>query len=160
MLFKNHVIDNEEAPIYEKRHNINKILFSEVSTSSSLSSPIGRCFRKVIAFSDFKFEDKINLTSRSSFMRRLCRVVVYKALKSTVYIDLAIFLKLNPDPKFFDSEFFTAWIKEALVKKWVLTKMRKDLKRPTTSKKRPETIYNDLKQTTANKKQPETTYNE
>ena len=160
MLFKNHVIDNEEAPIYDKRHNINKILFSEVSTSSSLSSPIGRCFRKVIAFSDFKFEDKINLTSRSSFMRRLCRVVVYKALKSTVYIDLAIFLKLNPDPKFFDSEFFTAWIKEALVKKWVLTKMRKDLKRPTTNKKRPETTYNDLKRTTANKKQPETTYNE
>ena len=38
--------------------------------------------------------------------------------------------------------------------------MRNDLKRPTTSKKRPETIYNDLKQTTANKKQPETTYNE
>ena len=63
-----------------RKDNIKKILFSEVSSSSSLSSPIDRCSRKVIAFSDFKFEDKINLV----FMRRLCGVLLYKMLKSTV----------------------------------------------------------------------------
>ena len=34
------------------------------------------------------------------------------------------------------------------------------LKRPTTSKKQPETTYNDLKRSTANKKQAETIHNE
>ena len=40
----------------------------------------------------------------------------------------------------------------------VLTKMRNDLKRPTTSQKRPKTTYNDLQQARKDMKRPETTY--
>ena len=36
----------------------------------------------------------------------------------------------------------------------VLTKMRNDLKQPTTKKKLPETTYNNLKSPIMNKKQP------
>ena len=39
-------------------------------------------------------------------------------------------------------------------KKMVLTKMRNNLKRPTTKKKWPETTYNNLKSPIMNKKQP------
>ena len=52
------LINSEEAFSYEERHNIDKNLFSEVSSSNSLRSPVDRCFRKTIAFSDFKFDDK------------------------------------------------------------------------------------------------------
>ena len=51
--------------------------------------------------------------------------------------------------------------------KLVLTKTRNDLKRPTTSKKRPETTWNnlqwarnDLERPTTSKKRPETTWND
>ena len=66
---KNHVASNEKGFIYDKRHSINKILFVKVSPSSSLRSPIDRCFRKAIAFFDFKFEETI---SGSTSTRSLC----------------------------------------------------------------------------------------
>ena len=44
--------------------------------------------------------------------------------------------------------------------KLVLTKTRNDLKRPTTSKKRPETTWNNLQWARNDLKWPETTYNE
>ena len=44
--------------------------------------------------------------------------------------------------------------------KLVLTKTRNDLKRPTTSKKRPETTWNDLQWARNDLKWPETTCNE
>ena len=52
------LIDREEAFSYEERHSIDKNLFSKVSSSNSLRSPVDRCFRKTIAFSDYKFDDK------------------------------------------------------------------------------------------------------
>ena len=60
ILFKNHVTNSEKAFIYEERHSIDKSLSSEVSSSSSLRSPIDRCFIKANAFSDFRFEYKID----------------------------------------------------------------------------------------------------
>ena len=39
---------------------IGKSLFSEVSSSSSYRSPIDICFREANAFSDFRFEGKID----------------------------------------------------------------------------------------------------
>ena len=36
------------------------ILFSKVSSSSTLRSPIDKCFREANTFSDFRFEDKID----------------------------------------------------------------------------------------------------
>ena len=59
ILFENHVTNSEETFIYGERHSIDKSLFSELSTSSSLRRPIGRCFRKVNAFSDLRFEKEI-----------------------------------------------------------------------------------------------------
>ena len=54
------VTNSEEAFIYEKRHNIDKSLFSEVSPSSSLRIVIDRCFSKSNPFSEFRFEDQID----------------------------------------------------------------------------------------------------
>ena len=60
ILLKNHVTNIEEAFIYQERHSIGKSLFDELSSSSSLRSPIDRCFRKANAFSDFRFEYNID----------------------------------------------------------------------------------------------------
>ena len=54
------VTDSEEAFIYENRLSIEKSLFSEVSSSNSLRSPVDRCFKKANVFFKFQFEDKIN----------------------------------------------------------------------------------------------------
>ena len=85
ILFKNHVTNSEDAFIYEKRYSIDKSFFSKVSSSSSLRSPIDRCFRKGIL--DLDWKAKLT-TSKSTFIRSLCRMVVYKMLKSKVEIDL------------------------------------------------------------------------
>ena len=45
---------------YKKRYSIDKSLFSKVSSTSTLKSPIDRCFREANAFSHFRFEDKID----------------------------------------------------------------------------------------------------
>ena len=42
IVFKSQVKNNKEAFIYEERHSIEKILFSEVSSFSSLRSPADR----------------------------------------------------------------------------------------------------------------------
>ena len=73
-----------------KRHSIDKSLFSEVSSSSSLRSLIDRCYREGNAFCDFGFEDKLD----KEFRRSLCGMVLYKVLNSNVEIDLAFFLTL------------------------------------------------------------------
>ena len=44
----------------KKRYSIYKSLFSKVSSFSTLRSPIDRCFREANAFSDFRFEGKID----------------------------------------------------------------------------------------------------
>ena len=59
-MLKNQVTNSEEAFTYEKINNIDKSLFSEVASSSSLRSPIERCFRNAYAFFEFRLEDKIN----------------------------------------------------------------------------------------------------
>ena len=41
---------SEEAFICEERHSIDKSLFSEVSSSSSLGSPVDTCFSKCISW--------------------------------------------------------------------------------------------------------------
>ena len=52
------------ALLIAKKHLlIGKSLFSKVPSSNSLRSPTARCFRKANAFSDFRFEDKINPSS-------------------------------------------------------------------------------------------------
>ena len=79
--------------IYEKRYSIDEILFSKVSSSSTLRSPIHKCFREANAFSDFRFETKL-IISESTFRRSLGRMAVCKVLKSKVEIDLAFFLTL------------------------------------------------------------------
>ena len=60
ILFKNHLTNGEEAVIDEERHSIGKSLFSEVSFCRSPRSSINKCFRKANAFSDSRFEDKID----------------------------------------------------------------------------------------------------
>ena len=89
---KNHATNREEAFIYEERHGIGKSLFKEVSSSSSLM--YYRCFRKANAFSDFRFEDRIQITPESTCRRSLCVTVVHKVLNSKAEIDLAFFLTL------------------------------------------------------------------
>ena len=85
--FKNHVTNNEEAFIYDERNNIGKSLFSEVSSLHSLRCPIDKCFRKVNAFFDLRFEDK---TSDDTFRRRFYEIVVCTVIKSKVEIDFKI----------------------------------------------------------------------
>ena len=55
ILFKNHATSRVKKHLF-----IDKSLFSEVSSSSSLRSPIDICFREANAFSDFRFADKID----------------------------------------------------------------------------------------------------
>ena len=86
-LFKNHVTNNEEAFVYDERNNIGKSLFSEVSSLHSLRCPIDKCFRKVNAFFDFRFEDK---TSEDTFRRGFYGIVVCTVIKSKVEIDFKI----------------------------------------------------------------------
>ena len=86
-LFKNHVTNNEEAFVYDERNNIGKSLFSEVSSLHSLRCPINKCFRKVNAFFDFRFEDK---TSEDTFRRGFYGIVVCTVIKSIVEIDFKI----------------------------------------------------------------------
>ena len=62
-MFKNRNTNSEKAFTYEKKLIIGKSLFSKVPSSNSLRSPTARCFRKANAFSDFRFEDKINPSS-------------------------------------------------------------------------------------------------
>ena len=54
------VTDSEEAFIYENRLSIEKSLFSEVSSSNFLRSPVDRCFKKANVFFNFEFADKVN----------------------------------------------------------------------------------------------------
>ena len=58
ILFKNYVIDIEEAFIY--KDSIGKKCFSEVSSSSLRISSTNRCFRKYNPFLDFTYEVKID----------------------------------------------------------------------------------------------------
>ena len=60
VLSKNHDSNRGEAFLYEERHSLDKGLFSEVSSSSFLRSPIDRSLKKVIAFSEFRFKYKID----------------------------------------------------------------------------------------------------
>ena len=76
-----------KAFIFKERHNIDKSFFREVFPYSSLRSAGDGCFRKVNAFSYFRFEYKID-----NFC--LCGMVAYKMLKLKVLIDLALLLKL------------------------------------------------------------------
>ena len=55
VLCRNDVTNSEEVFIYKERQSIDKSLFSEVSFSSSLKSPIIRCFGKANVFSDSDF---------------------------------------------------------------------------------------------------------
>ena len=50
------VTNNKEGFIYEKRHSIDKSLYQEVSSSSSLRSPIDRDFGKGIVFCEFRLQ--------------------------------------------------------------------------------------------------------
>ena len=50
------VTNNKEGFIYEKRHSIDKSLYQEVSSSSSLRSPIDRGFGKGIVFCEFRLQ--------------------------------------------------------------------------------------------------------
>ena len=58
ILFKNYVIDIEEAFIY--KDSIGKKCLSEVSSSSLRISSTNRCFRKYNPFLDFAYEEKID----------------------------------------------------------------------------------------------------
>ena len=87
ILFKNQVSSSEEGFIYEKRHKIDEIVFSEVSSSSSLRSPTDRCFSNANPFSDFRL-----ITSESPFVKSLLGMVVYKVIKSKAEIYLAFAL--------------------------------------------------------------------
>ena len=74
---------------------IDKSLFSEVSSSSSLRSPIDICFREANAMHSLTFDLKTKLiTSESTFRRSLSGMVAYKMLNSKAEIDLAFFLTL------------------------------------------------------------------
>ena len=59
IVLKNHVTNNKEAFIYEEIHSIDKSFFSNISFFSYYESPIDRCLRKANAFSDLRFELKI-----------------------------------------------------------------------------------------------------
>ena len=69
-IFKNQVINSEEAFIYEKRHSIEKSFSNEILSFTSFTSPIDRCFRKANIFSDFRFEEKL-ATCQSTLKRSL-----------------------------------------------------------------------------------------
>ena len=72
---------------------IDKSLFSEVSSSSSLRSPIDICLDKPMRFLTLDLKTKL-ITSESTFRRSLCGMVVDKMLNSKAEIDLAFFLTL------------------------------------------------------------------
>ena len=83
ILLKNDVINSEETFIYEERHSIDKSLFSEVSSSSSLKSPID-VLEKLTRFPKL-------MTSENTFWSSLCEMVVCKVLTSKIKMDLAFF---------------------------------------------------------------------
>ena len=88
ILFKNHT-----SCRVKKHLLIDKSLFSEVSSSSSLRSPIDICFEKPMHFLTLDLKTKL-ITSESTFRRSLCGMVVDKMLNSKAEIDLAFFLTL------------------------------------------------------------------
>ena len=92
ILFKNCVTNSKEAFIYEEIHSIDKILFSETSSSSSLRSPID-VLEKSVRFLTSNLKTKV-ITSEDTFRKRLCGMVVYQVLKSKVEIDLEFCLTL------------------------------------------------------------------
>ena len=61
ILFKNNVTNRVTKHLFsEKRYSIDNSLFSKLSSSITLRNSIGRCFRKFNAFSDFRFEGKVD----------------------------------------------------------------------------------------------------
>ena len=77
-----------------KRHLfIDKSLFSEVSSSSSLRSPIDICLQRPMRFLNLDLKTKL-ITSESNFRGSLCGMVVDKMLNSKAEIGLAFFLTL------------------------------------------------------------------
>ena len=74
-----------------KIHNIDKNLYSEISSSSSFRSPID-VLEKLMHFLTLHSETKL-LTSESS-LRILYEMVVYKVLKSKGEVDLAFFFAM------------------------------------------------------------------
>ena len=88
ILFKNHATSRVKTQLF-----IDKSLFSEVSSSSSLRSPIDICLDKPMRFLTLDLKTKL-ITSESTFRRSLSGMVVYKILNSKAEIDLAFFLTL------------------------------------------------------------------
>ena len=89
---KNLVIKSEKA-FFMRKDSIDKSLFREVSSSSSLRSPID-FFKKLVHFLSLDLRTKLR-ASQSTFMRILRGMVVYKVLKSKAEIDFSFFLTLN-----------------------------------------------------------------
>ena len=88
ILFKNHATSRVKKHLF-----IDKSLFSEVSSSSSLRSPIDICLDKPMRFLTLDLKTKL-ITSESTFRRSLCGMVVDKMLSSKAENDLAFFLIL------------------------------------------------------------------
>ena len=88
ILFKNHATSRMKKHLF-----IDKSLFSEVSSSSSLRSPIDICLEKPMRFLTLNLTTKL-ITSESTFKSSLCGMVLDKMLKSKAQRDLASFLTL------------------------------------------------------------------
>ena len=85
-LIKNHATSRMKKHLF-----IDKSFFSEVSSSSSLRSPIDICLEKPKRLMNLDLKTKW-ITSKSTFRRSLCGMVVNKMLSSKAEIDLAFFL--------------------------------------------------------------------
>ena len=72
---------------------IDKSSFSQVSSSSSLRSPIDTCLDTPMRFLTLYLKKKL-ITSESTFRRSLCGMVLDKMLNSKAETDLAFFLKI------------------------------------------------------------------
>ena len=93
IFFTIHVTNNKEGFIYEKSHSIDKSLYQEVSSSSSLRSPMDRSFGKGIVFCEFRLQfiwkTKL-MTSESTFRMRLCECDCIKGAE-VIYRNLRCF---------------------------------------------------------------------
>ena len=76
ILFKNHATSRVKTQLF-----IDKSLFSEVSSSSSLRSPIDICLDKPMCFLTLDLKTKL-ITSESTFRRSLCEMVLDKMRNS------------------------------------------------------------------------------
>ena len=88
ILFKSHATSRVKTQLF-----IDKGLFSEVSSSSFLRSPVDICSDKPMRFLTFDLKTKL-ITSESTFRRSLCGMVLDKMLNSEAETDLAFFLTL------------------------------------------------------------------